>query len=103
MDGKIVKFMPRRLQPGRDTTAISAGKVIQYVQPGASQMDFCLRQKVNRAPAMIRDSLIELLDKSDWLRSLLFLAICGPRGKSRPDIYRLAASLEPLHLAFQVH
>lgn len=104
MDGKVIEFTPRCPAPEpEEEHRRSRDKIVERLQPAAGQVEFCLQQEISRAPEMIRDSLVSLFYKGDRLPSLLFLAVCKPQEKSRSEVCRLAASLEPLSLALEIH
>jgi len=103
MNGKVIEFKPRSLEAVEESCRSTREEILNCLQPEAGRMEFCLKQELSRAPEMIKESLVSVFNKGERLCPLMFLAICKPQKKSGTDIYRLAASLESLSLALEVH
>lgn len=103
MRGKVVPLKPRSgiYYNGQDDKAWN--KIIDFVQPQAGEMEICLHRGINKSPVLIKDTLLTLAKKGDRHCPALFLAIAKLRESDPFKMPRLAASLEALHLALQVH
>ncbi|HHX87275.1 MAG TPA: hypothetical protein GX693_03730 [Firmicutes bacterium] len=103
MNGKVIEFKPRCLETVEAGSRFSREEILDRLQPEAGQMERSLQQEISRAPEMIKDSLVSVFNKGRRQCPLLFLAICKLQEKPGADVCRLAASLELLSMALEVH
>ncbi len=67
------------------------------------EVDRILWRASGRAPAALREQLTSIAKKGERICPALFLLITSPRQEGSGQLFRLAASLEALHLALETH
>lgn len=103
MKGKVVPLKPRHENTGFRQDKERWSKIVESVQPQAEEMESCLQQEINRSPLLLRDTLKELARHGDRRCPVLFITIARQKEEDQAGMPRLAASLEALSLALQVH
>jgi geranylgeranyl pyrophosphate synthase len=101
--GKVVPLKPRTSVLYRYRDGQPWGKIVEYVQPQAGEMEICLQREIDKAPLPIKDTLQALAQKGERHCPILFLVIARLKQSGPVAPPRLAASLEALHLALKVH
>lgn len=103
MKGKIIPLKPR----GDVEQQQDAGKPTK--EPGAllaepmQEVERLLWRASARAPAALREQLTSIAKKGERICPTLFLLIASSGQTESRQIFRLAASLEALHLALETH
>lgn len=103
MKGKVI---PLRQQGGarvRRDEGGPAGKSAALLAAPMQEVDRIIWRASAGTPAALREQLLSIIEKGERICPALFLLITSPgRSETRPR-YRLAASLEALHLALETH
>ncbi len=103
MTGKVVPLRPQAdfvKDAGSGTTWNS---IIKFIEPQISEAELCLQQSAEKAPQIIRGTLLDLLKNGGRFCPVLFLTILKHRKTDSGRMARFAASLEALDLAIRVH
>lgn len=103
MTGKVIPLRPRadcRKDGGSGETWNS---IMEFIEPQISEVELCLQQSAEKAPQIIRATLLDLLQNGDRFCPALFLTILKHREADSAKMAQFAASLEALDLAIRVH
>lgn len=104
MDGKVIDFKPRVPPGGTLKSDLISENLYDYLNRDLEEAEVCLKSITEKCPVVLKEPLSELLYlKGDKLVPALFLLnskLFGPAGKNQ---HRMAAALDALYLALNIH
>lgn len=103
MGGKLIPLLPRAREGSCPAGNPAWEELSGLLQPELGGVETCLFREVERAPQIIKDDLREKLAKGERFCAALFLAFARDETGETKLLTRMAAALEALHLALEVH
>lgn len=103
MKGKIIPLKPRGDVEQQQNAGESLRKPGALLAEPMQEVERLLWRSSARAPAALREQLASIAKKGERICPALFLLIVSSGQAESRQIFRLAASLEALHLALETH
>ncbi len=104
MEGKVLDFKPKILSGQNPKSDLFSKKLYDYIYNDMEEVEACLKNITDKCPLVLKQPLSELLYiKGGRLVASLFLISCLLFGQIRKNQHQMAASLEALYLALNIH
>ncbi len=103
MKGKIIPLKPRGDVEQQQDAGNPARKPGALLPEPMQEVERLIWRASARAPSALREHLIAIAEQGERFCPALFLLIAASGRAESPQTYRLAASLEALHLALETH